>query len=70
MRGPPGHVRFGSKDETSAAQVTNRRSRPLRHIGAPAAQMGDLRRISQRFGREADIRAGDIEMSRWLRRNR
>jgi tetratricopeptide (TPR) repeat protein len=41
-------------------------------LGKQAAQRAivNLRRISQRFGREADIRAGDIEMSRWLHRNR
>ena len=41
-------------------------------LGKKAAQRAvvNLRRISQRFGREADIRAGDIEMSKWLYRNR
>ena len=41
-------------------------------LGKQAAQRAivNLRRISQRFGREADIRDGDIEMSRWLSRNR
>lgn len=41
-------------------------------LGKQAAQRAivNLRRISQRFGREAEIRTGDIEMSKWLARQR
>lgn len=28
-----------------------------------------LRRLSERFGREGEIRAADIELSRWLRKS-
>jgi len=38
-------------------------------LGRSAAKLAIscLRRISYRFGREDEIRQGDIELSRWLR---
>jgi len=39
-------------------------------VGRNAAQLalGCLRRISERFGRQDDIRKADLELSSWLRR--